>query len=48
MGCKPLTRFWQDETLRRQHFHGLPERVINYFAFIAQETRELITTWQGK
>ncbi|WP_368877019.1 glutamate synthase-related protein, partial [Proteus mirabilis] len=32
----------QDETLRRQHFHGLPERVINYFRFIAQETRELM------
>ncbi|MGX8895242.1 glutamate synthase-related protein, partial [Enterobacter cloacae] len=26
----------------RQHFHGLPERVINYFRFIAQETRELM------
>lgn len=32
----------QDETLRRNHYHGLPERVINYFRFIAQETRELM------
>ena len=30
----------QDERLRREHFHGLPERVMNYFRFIAQETRE--------
>ncbi|CCW30628.1 Glutamate synthase (NADPH) large chain [Xenorhabdus nematophila F1] len=32
----------QDEKLRRSHYHGLPERVINYFHFIAQETRELM------
>ncbi|SFU39836.1 glutamate synthase (NADPH/NADH) large chain [Xenorhabdus koppenhoeferi] len=32
----------QDEKLRRSHYHGLPERVINYFRFIAQETRELM------
>ena len=32
----------QDETLRRDHYHGLPERVMNYFRFIAQETRELM------
>lgn len=32
----------QDETLRLNHYHGLPERVINYFRFIAQETRELM------
>ncbi|MGL5737280.1 MAG: glutamate synthase-related protein, partial [Plesiomonas shigelloides] len=32
----------QDEKLRRDHYHGLPERVMNYFRFIAQETRELM------
>lgn len=32
----------QDEKLRRDHYHGLPERVMNYFTFIAQETRELM------
>ncbi|MDC9615039.1 glutamate synthase large subunit [Xenorhabdus khoisanae] len=32
----------QDEKLRQSHYHGLPERVINYFHFIAQETRELM------
>ncbi|MDN5986868.1 MAG: glutamate synthase-related protein, partial [Hafniaceae bacterium] len=32
----------QDEKLRRNHFHGLPERVANYFQFIARETRELM------
>lgn len=32
----------QDETLRQHHYHGLPERVINYFRFIARETRELM------
>lgn len=31
----------QDETLRK-HFIGLPEMVINYFRFVAQETRELM------
>ena len=30
----------QDEQLRREHFHGLPEMVMNYFRFIAQEVRE--------
>ncbi len=30
----------QDEQLRREHYHGLPEMVINYFRFIAQEVRE--------
>lgn len=29
----------QDETLRRDHFKGLPEMVINYFQFLATETR---------
>lgn len=32
----------QDEKLRRDHYHGLPERVVNYFNFIAQETRLLM------
>ncbi len=30
----------QDEQLRREHFHGLPEQVMNYFRFIADEVRE--------
>ena len=30
----------QDEQLRRDHFHGLPELVMNYFRFIAEEVRE--------
>ena len=29
----------QDEQLRREHFHGLPEMVMNYFRFIAEEVR---------
>ncbi|WP_127959643.1 glutamate synthase large subunit [Serratia microhaemolytica] len=32
----------QDEKLRRDHYRGLPERVMNYFQFIARETRELM------
>ncbi|RQM78541.1 glutamate synthase large subunit [Aeromonas jandaei] len=32
----------QDEKLRREHFTGLPEMVMNYFKFIAEETRELM------
>ncbi|GKX64064.1 glutamate synthase large subunit [Pragia fontium] len=32
----------QDEKLRADHYHGLPERVINYFQFIAQETRMIM------
>ncbi|MDY4387242.1 glutamate synthase large subunit [Pectobacterium aroidearum] len=32
----------QDEKLRRDHYHGLPERVTNYFQFIAHETRVLM------
>ena len=34
----------QDETLRQHHYHGLPERVMNYFHFIAQETREIMAS----
>ncbi|MDD3518860.1 MAG: glutamate synthase large subunit [Chromatiales bacterium] len=30
----------QDKVLRLQHFVGLPEMVMNYFRFIARETRE--------
>ncbi len=30
----------QDARLREKHFEGLPERVMNYFLFLAQETRE--------
>lgn len=32
----------QDEKLRKNHYHGLPFKVINYFEFIARETRELM------
>ncbi|MBU2828851.1 glutamate synthase large subunit, partial [Acidithiobacillus ferriphilus] len=31
----------QDETLRK-HFTGLPEMVINYFRFVAEEAREIM------
>jgi glutamate synthase (NADPH/NADH) large chain len=34
----------QDERLRKQHFVGLPEMVVNFFTFVAQETRE----WMAK
>jgi len=34
----------QNTILRRDHFIGLPEMVMNYFIFIAQETRE----WMAK
>jgi glutamate synthase (NADPH/NADH) large chain len=30
----------QDETLRRDHFKGLPEMAMNYFKFVTAETRE--------
>jgi glutamate synthase (NADPH/NADH) large chain len=30
----------QDGQLRREHFHGLPERVEQYFRFVADEVRE--------
>ncbi|WP_022669025.1 glutamate synthase large subunit [Desulfospira joergensenii] len=32
----------QDETLRRNHFTGLPERVIRYFTFMVKETRMIM------
>jgi glutamate synthase (NADPH/NADH) large chain len=34
----------QDEKLRKQYFKGLPELVISYFEFIAQETQELLAS----
>ncbi len=33
----------QDEQLRREHFQGLPERVMTYFRFIAEEVREYLS-----
>jgi glutamate synthase (NADPH/NADH) large chain len=30
----------QDDNLRKMHFIGLPEMVMNYFRFLARETRE--------
>jgi glutamate synthase (NADPH/NADH) large chain len=32
----------QDKRLRDQHFHGLPERVMNYFRFLARDVREIL------
>jgi glutamate synthase (NADPH/NADH) large chain len=32
----------QDAKLRKEHFVGLPEMVINFFTFVAMETRELM------
>ncbi|AWB68449.1 glutamate synthase large subunit [Saccharobesus litoralis] len=34
----------QDENLRSKHYIGLPEMVINYFKFIAQEVREIMAS----
>ncbi len=34
----------QNKVLRREHFIGLPEMAMNYFKFVAQETRE----WMAK
>ncbi len=34
----------QNETLRREHFHGLPEMAMNYFRFVAREVRELMAS----
>ncbi len=30
----------QNDILRQRHFHGLPEMVMNYFYFVAEETRQ--------
>ncbi|MCX8699807.1 glutamate synthase large subunit [Gilliamella sp. B2840] len=32
----------QDEKLRNEHYHGLPEKAMNYFRFIARNTREVM------
>ena len=32
----------QDEKLRSEHYHGLPEKAMNYFRFIARNTREVM------
>jgi glutamate synthase (NADPH/NADH) large chain len=32
----------QNTVLREQHFHGLPERVIAYFRFLARDVREIL------
>ncbi|MEW6998214.1 glutamate synthase large subunit [Colwelliaceae bacterium BS250] len=32
----------QDQLLRDEYFKGLPEQVMNYFRFIAQEVREIL------
>lgn len=32
----------QDKRLRDQHFHGLPERVMTYFRFLARDVREIL------
>ncbi len=34
----------QNAELREKHYHGLPERVMTYFEFVAQEVRE----WMAK
>ncbi|ENV4538782.1 glutamate synthase large subunit [Salmonella enterica] len=34
----------QDEKLRKNHYHGLPFKVTNYFEFIAREVRELMAS----
>lgn len=34
----------QDDTLRKKHYHGLPEMAMNYFRFIAQEAREIMAS----
>jgi glutamate synthase (NADPH/NADH) large chain len=32
----------QNEKLRADHFHGLPERVMSYFQFLARDIREIL------
>ena len=34
----------QNKILRMKHFSGSPERVINYFKFIAQDVREILAS----
>ena len=32
----------QDEKLRSEHYHGLPKKAMNYFRFLARNTREVM------
>jgi glutamate synthase (NADPH/NADH) large chain len=32
----------QNKKLREEHFHGRPERVMNYFQFLARDVREIL------
>jgi glutamate synthase (NADPH/NADH) large chain len=34
----------QNKELRDKHFHGLPERVMNYFRFLARDVREIMAS----
>jgi len=34
----------QNKQLRDEHFHGLPERVMQYFRFIARDVREILAS----
>jgi glutamate synthase (NADPH/NADH) large chain len=34
----------QNKTLREKHFHGLPERVMTYFRFLARDVREILAS----
>ena len=48
-GASPLTSVkygvaTQNKLLRMKHFSGSPERVVNYFKFIAQDVREIMAS----
>ena len=34
----------QNQKLREKHFHGLPERVMKYFEFMARDVREILAS----
>lgn len=34
----------QDDMLRSKHYHGLPEKAMNYFKFLAQDVREIMAS----
>ncbi len=34
----------QNKILRMNHFSGSPERVVNYFKFVAQDVREILAS----
>jgi len=34
----------QNQVLRDEHFHGQPERVMNYFRFLARDVREILAS----